>query len=105
MSEPTKPANTGEPDPPPDEFGPWLDENRPAVHPVLRLVYLVVGVICIALGVVGWLVPIVTGIPFYILGAWLLGLASVRVRHAINALERKLPAGLRRRLRRPEKGA
>ena len=82
------------------ELGPWLDEERPTAHPLLRVVYLLAGIVCMALGVVGWLVPVITGIPFYLAGAWLLSLASVRARHAINALEARLPYSLRRKLRR-----
>lgn len=81
------------------EFGPFLDEDRPMGHPVLRVLYLLAGLLCMVLGVVGWLVPIITGIPFYVLGAWLLGLSSRRARHGINALETKLPHGVRVRLR------
>jgi uncharacterized membrane protein YbaN (DUF454 family) len=51
------------------------------------------------LGILGWLVPIVTGIPFYIVGLGLLGLASRRVRHWINAAERHLPRRVRLLLR------
>lgn len=49
------------------------------------------GSVCMLLGVIGWLVPVVTGIPFYVAGLVLLGLASVRAARAINALERRLP--------------
>ena len=52
------------------------------------------------LGVVGWLVPLVSGLPFYILGLVLLGMASDRVLEWINRLERRLPVGWRRALRR-----
>lgn len=58
------------------------------------------GSVCMVLGVIGWLVPVVTGIPFYIAGLALLGLASVRAARAINVLERKLPLRARRMLRR-----
>jgi uncharacterized membrane protein YbaN (DUF454 family) len=49
---------------------------------------------------VGWLLPVVTGIPFYIMGLALLGLASGRARQWINRMERALPEDLRWSLRR-----
>ncbi|MBM3988533.1 MAG: hypothetical protein FJ294_11335 [Planctomycetes bacterium] len=58
------------------------------------------GCVCMVLGVIGWLVPVVTGIPFYIAGLALLGLASVRAARAINGLERRLPRRARLLLRR-----
>ena len=56
-------------------------------------------IVCFALGVVGWLVPIVSGLPFYALGLILLGLVSDRTRRLVNALERRLPETARRRIR------
>lgn len=52
-----------------------------------------------ALGVVGWLVPVITGIPFYLAGFALLALASDNARHRINRLEARLPRGTRWALR------
>ena len=70
-------------------------------HPFwLRLVFLVAALVCFAAGVVGWLVPVVTGIPFYAAGLIFLGLASDRVRRGINRLERRLAESSRQKLRR-----
>jgi hypothetical protein len=66
----------------------------------LKLLYIAGAVVCFALGIVGWLVPLVTGVPFYFAGIALLGLASDRVRRLINRAERKLPYEWRSRLRR-----
>jgi uncharacterized membrane protein YbaN (DUF454 family) len=52
-----------------------------------------------ALGIVGWLVPVVTGLPFYVAGLLLLGMSSDRVLGLINRADRKLPMGVRRALR------
>ena len=88
----------------PEELPNLLPERRPLpLH--WRMAALFGGGLFIALGVVGWLVPIVTGIPFYIVGLGLLGLASRRVRHAINVAERRLPARARLLLRRRRGGA
>ncbi|MFT7463284.1 MAG: hypothetical protein ACI9EF_001628 [Pseudohongiellaceae bacterium] len=43
---------------------------------------------CFILGIVGWLVPVITGIPFYILGAVMLSKASPAVGWRINSWER-----------------
>jgi len=55
--------------------------------------------LCFALGVVGWLIPVVTGLPFYAIGLLLLGMASSRVARWINRLDRRLPRGVRIQLR------
>ena len=47
------------------------------------------------LGIVGWLIPVLTGIPFYVAGLALLALASDSARRLINRLERRLPRRLR----------
>ena len=51
-------------------------------------------------GAPGWLIPVMTGIPFYVAGLALLALASDNARHFINRLERRLPRRLRWTLRR-----
>lgn len=52
------------------------------------------------LGIVGWLIPVLTGIPFYVAGLALLALASDGARHMINRLEGRLPRRWRWALRR-----
>jgi fatty acid desaturase len=66
----------------------------------LRLVFLAAALVCFAAGVVGWLIPVVSGIPFYAAGLIFLGLASDRVRRGINRLERRLAETSRQKLRR-----
>jgi hypothetical protein len=69
-------------------------------HPFwLRILFLAGALVCFALGVVGWLIPVVTGLPFYAVGLVFLGLASDRVRHGVNRLERRLAEGTRRKIR------
>lgn len=85
---------------PPEDLEDLLPEQGVDLHPVRRLLSLVGGVLCILLGVVGWLVPVVTGLPFYALGILLLGMASRRFRRLVNRAERRLPPGARRALRR-----
>ena len=47
------------------------------------------------LGILGWLIPVLTGIPFYVAGLALLALASDSARRLINRLEGRLPRRLR----------
>ncbi|MFT4538781.1 MAG: hypothetical protein ACI841_002117 [Planctomycetota bacterium] len=68
-----------------------------AVH---RLGLLVGATICFLLGIIGWLVPVITGIPFYIVGAVLLGMALPPVGRRLNQWERGLRLERRLRLRR-----
>jgi uncharacterized membrane protein YbaN (DUF454 family) len=63
------------------------------------VLYFTGAAVAFGLGIVGWLVPIVTGIPFYILGLVLLAKASGRTVKWINRVEAKLPPRRRRQLR------
>jgi len=73
------------------------EEHRPLW---LRLVYLLAALVCVAAGIAGWLIPVMTGLPFYAAAVVLLGLASDRVRRVINRLERRLSESSRWKLRR-----
>jgi len=64
------------------------------------MIFLGAALVFFAAGVVGWLIPVVTGIPFYAAGLVFLGLASDRTRRLINRLERRLAESTRRRIRR-----
>ncbi len=80
---------------------PDLLERHGTPRPLwLRVLCVVGAVFFFLLGFVGWLVPVVTGIPFYVVALMLLGMASDRVREWINRLERKFPHRLRVALRR-----
>ncbi len=80
---------------------PDLLERHARPRPLwLRALCVVGAVFFFLLGLVGWLVPLVTGIPFYVLSLILLGMASDRVREWINRMERKLPEQWRVALRR-----
>ena len=69
----------------------------------MRLLMLVLAGLFFVLGIVGWLLPVVTGIPFYVLAAVCLGMADRRVARWINERERRLPDKWRRLLRRGRK--
>jgi uncharacterized membrane protein YbaN (DUF454 family) len=53
-----------------------------------------------ALGVVGWLIPVVTGLPFHAVALALLALSSDRVGGWVNRAERRLPRHRRLAIRR-----
>ena len=60
---------------------PDLLREQDGRHPFwLRVVFLGAALVCLVLGVVGWLIPVITGIPFYAAGLVFLGLASDRDR-------------------------
>jgi len=83
----------------PDSFPPLL-RIRKTQRSFLTRVLLVGGaILCLVVGILGWLVPVVTGIPFYVLGLILLGMASSGVRNRINRAEARLPPRWRKLLR------
>jgi uncharacterized membrane protein YbaN (DUF454 family) len=51
-------------------------------------------------GFFGWLLPVMTGIPFFALGLVLVAMGSGRARRWVNRIEDRLPARLRSWLRR-----
>src|ERR1700704_2358025 len=80
---------------------PDLLREQDGRHPFwLRLVFLGAALVCLVLGVVGWLIPVITGIPFYAAGLVFLGLASDRTRRFINRMEHKFSENTQRRIRR-----
>ena len=80
---------------------PDLLREQDGRHPFwLRGIFLAAALVCFAAGVIGWLVPVITGIPFYAAGLVFLGLASDRTRRFINRLERRLAESTRRKIRR-----
>ncbi|MHC5212265.1 MAG: hypothetical protein ACYTG2_16225 [Planctomycetota bacterium] len=68
--------------------------------PVKRAALLVAAAVFFLLGIAFWLVPVVTGLPFYVLAAITAGMASRRAAVIVNRLERRLPHRWRLLLRR-----
>jgi len=64
-----------------------------------RVCYFAGAGVAFGLGIVGWLMPVVTGIPFYIVGLVLLAQASGRTVKWINWTEARLAPRRRRQLR------
>ena len=80
---------------------PDLLRDQRGRHPFwLRIVFLAAALVCFVGGVVGWLIPVVTGIPFYAAGLIFLGLASDASRRFINRMERRLSESTRHKIRR-----
>lgn len=66
---------------------------------VKRVALLALALGFVALGIVFWLLPVVTGLPFYLLALLTAGIASRRVAGWINRQERRLPRRWRLLLR------
>ena len=81
------------------ELGELLRPGPEGRHAVVRGLLLVLGVMLFALGLIGWVIPVVSGIPFYLAGIVVIAGASRRVRGWINGAERRLSTRNRRRLR------
>ena len=86
-----------------DELPDLLRPRKTPLSLGWRVLYLGGALLLAVCGVLGWLIPIITGIPFYIAAVVLAGSASDAVRRYINGLERRLPAGFRVRLRRVQR--
>jgi uncharacterized membrane protein YbaN (DUF454 family) len=80
-------------------FSPLLKIRKTPRSLLSRVLLVSAAVLCFVLGILGWLVPVVTGIPFYVLGLVLLGMASSSVRDWINRAEARLSPKWRRLLR------
>lgn len=87
--------------PPPQPDLPPLLETNAAPRPLVTRVALLCGAtLFFALGIIGWLIPVVTGIPFYIVAFAMLGAASRRTARLLNRAETRLPYRWRVALRR-----
>jgi len=65
----------------------------------VRILLTLLAVVVLGLGVVAWILPFLSGIPLFILGLTMLGMASRRVAIAVNAAESRLPTKWRLWLR------
>jgi hypothetical protein len=84
---------------PTDELPDLLPEERTERALIVRVALLVATGVLFILAIILWLVPVLTGIPFWILGIVTLGMASRRAARWINARERRLPRKIRLVLR------
>ncbi len=65
-----------------------------------RALLLVGGIVLCLGGVALILLPVVPGFPLVIIGVLMIAAASAAARNMLNRLERRLPTGIRARLRR-----
>src|SRR5262245_38392993 len=87
-------------DQPPDEL-PDLLTPHGRLRPLwVRALCLAGAFVFFFLGLAGWLILVISGIPFYLVPIVLLGLVCDRALMAINRLERRLPHRWRVELRR-----
>ncbi len=95
MTDPSQPPTANEDGPLPA----LISEPGHERGVVARAALLVAALALFALGVVGWLIPVMTGIPFWIMGFLVLGMASRRAARWINRQEGRLPRRMRLLLR------
>jgi DMSO reductase anchor subunit len=69
-----------------------------------RLLMLLLAVGLLLLGLLGWIIPLITGVPFLIASVVAVAMASHRVCRWVNFVEGKFPVRLRRGLRRCQHG-
>lgn len=84
---------------PEDEFPPLLKISRHPPPLWRRILLIGAALLCFVAGIFGWLVPVVTGIPFYVAGLILLAVASPPVRRWVNRSEAKLSPRWRKLIR------
>ena len=82
------------------EFGDLVPETWVAKSLFKRFLFLALSLLLLVMGLIGWLVPIVTGVPFFVASLVAVAMASHRGCRAINEIDRRLPLSLRRGLRR-----
>ena len=83
----------------PGELPPLLRVPREEKPLWKRLLYVGGAVLAFIVGIFGWLVPVITGIPFYVLGLIFLAMASNRTLEWINSAETRLSPKWRKKLR------
>jgi hypothetical protein len=84
---------------PSTRLAPLLPEGPRSHSTITRIGLLVASGVLILLGVVFWLVPVVTGLPFYLAAVVTLSMASSRAARWMNRCEQHLPYRFRRWLR------
>jgi len=78
---------------------PLLPEGPRSHSTITRVGLFAASGVLFLLGVIFWLIPVATGIPFYILAVITLSMASSRAARLLNRGERRLPYRFRRWMR------
>ncbi len=81
--------------PAPEDLPDLLKIPAVARSPWVRLLLALGGTLCMVLGLVGWLVPVVTGLPFYLAGMLLLSMSHPPLGVWINRKERTISPRVR----------
>jgi len=98
MTEPaTQPPTT--PPPEPDALPDLIAEGGRERGMIARAGLLVAALVMFALAILLWITPVLTGIPFWILGFVMLGMVSRRTARWVNRQESRLPRRVRLLLR------
>jgi uncharacterized membrane protein YbaN (DUF454 family) len=82
-----------------DSLPDLLAPPRPDRPFLVRLLMPLLGVMVVAVGIVGWILPFVIGAPLVVVGLGMIAYSSERLRHGFNSLERRLPLRCRLWLR------
>jgi hypothetical protein len=80
-------------------FEDLFNEDPPLRRPWQQAGLLLLASLLFLVGIIGWLVPVVSGVPFHLGGLFLVGAVSPAAAKRMNVLERRLPDRLRKILR------
>lgn len=64
-----------------------------------KVARLCVGTALVAVGLIGWILPFIPGVPVLLVGLAMIGSASPRCRDVINHIESRMPIAIRRAIR------
>ncbi|MDZ4829655.1 MAG: hypothetical protein SGJ09_05580 [Phycisphaerae bacterium] len=82
-----------------DRHGELLPAHIATLSATKRVWLIVAGIVLIIVGIIGWILPVVTGVPFWVAGLICLSRASDRCRRLVNFGDRRLPGKVRTALR------
>ena len=82
----------------PIAFAPILSASH-RIHRFSKAARLCGGTALVAIGLIGWILPFIPGVPVLLVGLAVIGSASPRCRDAINCFESRMPTAIRRAIR------
>ncbi len=83
----------------PEELGDFLIININNISLLKKVSYFIAGLILIAVGFIGWVLPVLIGLPLIFMGLVFIGLSNNKVGLIINHIDKKLPYTVRKYLR------
>ena len=82
-----------------DEFSPLVQSETRGSSIIVRLSYVSIGLLLVVVGVVGWILPFVPGVPVLLVGLGMIAIVVPGGARLINRIDETLPDWLRRSLR------